>query len=109
MYYNFRCCAGEYGTEQNILNNDMWLEMVLGCGSIMSSNIHSHTQISASDVDSGVNSLVRYSILDGNQDHCFTVDEDSGIVTLMKKLDREKVSTIGYMRHLWKYDTSLGR
>ncbi|KAK4302799.1 hypothetical protein Pmani_025146 [Petrolisthes manimaculis] len=48
-------------------------------------------QISASDIDSGVNSLVRYSILDGNQDHCFTIDEDSGIVTLMKKLDREKV------------------
>lgn len=47
--------------------------------------------MSASDVDYGVNSLVRYSIRAGNEDHCFTIDDDSGIITVIKKLDREKV------------------
>ncbi|KAK8746436.1 hypothetical protein OTU49_017016, partial [Cherax quadricarinatus] len=48
-------------------------------------------QISASDIDAGVNSLVRYSIQGGNDDHCFDIDHDTGIVTVLKKLDREKV------------------
>ncbi|XP_071532452.1 fat-like cadherin-related tumor suppressor homolog isoform X3 [Panulirus ornatus] len=52
---------------------------------------YSVIQISASDVDSGVNSLVRYSIQAGNDDHCFDIDRDTGIVTVLKKLDREKV------------------
>ncbi|XP_064099968.1 fat-like cadherin-related tumor suppressor homolog isoform X2 [Macrobrachium nipponense] len=48
-------------------------------------------QISASDVDAGINSLVRYSISDGNDEHCFHIDQDTGIITVLKKLDREKI------------------
>lgn len=47
-------------------------------------------QISASDADSGVNSLIRYSIKAGNELRCFHIDEDSGIITVLKNLDREK-------------------
>ncbi|XP_050721222.1 fat-like cadherin-related tumor suppressor homolog [Eriocheir sinensis] len=49
-------------------------------------------QVSASDIDYGVNSLVRYSIRAGNDDHCFTIDDHTGIITVIKKLDREKVA-----------------
>ncbi|XP_050707145.1 fat-like cadherin-related tumor suppressor homolog [Eriocheir sinensis] len=56
-------------------------------------------QVSASDVDHGVNSLVCYSIKAGNEDHCFTIDDDTGIITVIKKLDREKVT---------KYQLTLG-
>lgn len=38
-----------------------------------------------------MNSLIRYSIKAGNDLQCFHIDEDSGIITVLKKLDREKV------------------
>ncbi|XP_050726512.1 protocadherin Fat 1-like isoform X1 [Eriocheir sinensis] len=49
-------------------------------------------QVSANDVDYSVSSLVRYSIRAGNDDHCLTIDDHTGIITVVKKLDREKVA-----------------
>ena len=48
-------------------------------------------QVSANDVDYGVNRLVRYSIKTGNDNYCFAIDDDTGIITVIKRLDREKV------------------
>ncbi|KAK7016210.1 long-chain fatty acid transporter fat1 [Halocaridina rubra] len=49
-------------------------------------------QVSASDADSGINSLIRYSLTGGNDDHSFHIDQDTGIITVLQKLDREKES-----------------
>ena len=43
------------------------------------------TQLSATDLDSGVNSLIYYKITDGNKDGIFTVDSDNGLITLGNK------------------------
>lgn len=41
------------------------------------------------DVDDGLNGDVYYKIADGNQDGKFTIDDSTGEVQLVKKLDRE--------------------
>ncbi|XP_064092540.1 cadherin-related tumor suppressor-like [Macrobrachium nipponense] len=46
-------------------------------------------RISASDADEGLNGDVVYTIIDGNEEGRFKVDETTGQVTLAKNLDRE--------------------
>lgn len=46
-------------------------------------------RISASDADEGLNGDVVYTIVDGNDDGRFKVDETTGQVTLARPLDRE--------------------
>ena len=60
-------------------------------------------QVSANDVDSGVNSLVRYSIKAGNDAYCFAIEDDTGIITVIKNLDREKVQKFYLALYLWCY------
>ncbi|KAA0709829.1 Protocadherin Fat 4 [Triplophysa tibetana] len=46
-------------------------------------------RVSASDVDENNNGLVRYDILEGNEEMQFSIDSTSGQVTLVGKLDYE--------------------
>uniref|UniRef100_A0A672QGH4 Protocadherin Fat 4 n=1 Tax=Sinocyclocheilus grahami TaxID=75366 RepID=A0A672QGH4_SINGR len=46
-------------------------------------------RVSASDVDENKNGLIRYDIVEGNEDKQFSIDSTSGQVTLVGKLDYE--------------------
>uniref|UniRef100_A0A8C2JVZ5 Protocadherin Fat 4 n=1 Tax=Cyprinus carpio TaxID=7962 RepID=A0A8C2JVZ5_CYPCA len=46
-------------------------------------------RVSASDVDENKNGLVRYNIVEGNEEKQFSIDSTSGQVTLVGKLDYE--------------------
>ncbi|KAK8375851.1 hypothetical protein O3P69_008534 [Scylla paramamosain] len=46
-------------------------------------------RISATDADEGLNGVVQYTIVDGNEEGRFKVDEKTGQVTLARPLDRE--------------------
>ncbi|KAG8507314.1 Protocadherin-23 [Galemys pyrenaicus] len=51
---------------------------------------HVHViQILATDLDSGLNGLIEYSILSGNHGDAFEVDKLSGVITTNSVLDRE--------------------
>ena len=50
--------------------------------------------ITATDNDSGINALITYAIVSGNDDDWFKVDEDTGLVTTKHQLDHEKKSRI---------------
>lgn len=47
------------------------------------------TKVFATDRDKGINRKIRYSFVDSYKDH-FKIEPESGIVTLMKLLDREQ-------------------
>ncbi|MPC45193.1 Protocadherin Fat 1 [Portunus trituberculatus] len=61
--------------------------------------------VSANDMDSGVNSLVRYSIKAGNDAYCFAIEDDTGIITVIKNLDREKVANYQLTVSAWDLGT----
>uniref|UniRef100_A0A3Q3IX46 FAT atypical cadherin 4 n=1 Tax=Monopterus albus TaxID=43700 RepID=A0A3Q3IX46_MONAL len=50
-------------------------------------------RVSASDVDENKNGLVHYRISEGNEEGQFTIDSNSGQVTLVGKLDYESTSS----------------
>lgn len=52
-------------------------------------NLTQLLRVSASDVDENKNGLVRYDILEGNEEEQFSIDSTSGQVTLVGKLDYE--------------------
>ncbi|XP_029412632.1 protocadherin-23 isoform X2 [Nannospalax galili] len=52
------------------------------------------TQVFATDLDGGLNGLIQYSIVSGNQGEVFQIDSQSGVVTTSAILDYE--STISY-------------
>lgn len=52
-------------------------------------NLTQVLRVSASDVDENKNSLVRYDIVEGNEEKQFSIDSTSGQVTLVGKLDYE--------------------
>lgn len=62
-------------------------------------------QVSAYDGDTGFNGQILYSISDGNPDDCFVVDANTGLVSVLLPLDRER--TDHYLLNLTVYD--LGR
>ncbi|XP_013177912.1 PREDICTED: cadherin-related tumor suppressor [Papilio xuthus] len=49
-------------------------------------------QVSATDVDEGLNGRVRYSIASGDDNRDFTISEDTGIVRVAKNLNYERKS-----------------
>ncbi|GBP49666.1 Cadherin-related tumor suppressor [Eumeta japonica] len=49
-------------------------------------------QVSATDVDEGINGRVRYSISSGDDNRDFSISEDSGIVRVAKNLNYERKS-----------------
>lgn len=50
--------------------------------------------ITATDEDSGVNALIYYSIVSGNEYQWFSIDADTGLLTTKCVLDREKSGTV---------------
>lgn len=62
-------------------------------------------QVSAYDGDTGFNGQILYSISNGNTDNCFTVDMNTGLISVLLPLDREKMDH--YLLNLTIYD--LGR
>ncbi|XP_032004407.1 protocadherin-23 isoform X1 [Hylobates moloch] len=50
-------------------------------------------QVFATDLDSGLNGLIEYSILSGNQEEAFQIDALSGVITTKAMLDYELTST----------------
>uniref|UniRef100_A0A674PRB3 FAT atypical cadherin 3a n=1 Tax=Takifugu rubripes TaxID=31033 RepID=A0A674PRB3_TAKRU len=62
-------------------------------------------QVSAYDGDTGFNGQILYSISDGNIDNCFTIDMDTGLISVLLPLDREKMDH--YLLNLTIFD--LGR
>ncbi len=52
-------------------------------------NLMQLLRVSASDVDENKNGLVRYDIMEGNEEKQFSIDSTSGQVTLVGKLDYE--------------------
>lgn len=46
--------------------------------------------MSATDIDEGLNSQVRYSIVSGDPTRDFVIEEDSGIIRLAKGLNFER-------------------
>lgn len=59
-------------------------------------------QVSAYDGDTGFNGQILYSISDGNPDDCFTIDMDTGLISVLLPLDREKMDH--YLLNLTIYD-----
>lgn len=49
-------------------------------------------QVSATDVDEGANGRIRYSIVMGDQNHDFSISEDTGVVRVAKNLNYERLS-----------------
>lgn len=50
--------------------------------------------ITATDEDSGVNALIYYSIVSGNELRWFHMDAETGLITTRSELDREKSGTV---------------
>ncbi|CAB0008571.1 unnamed protein product [Nesidiocoris tenuis] len=49
-------------------------------------------QVSATDVDEGLNGRIRYAIVDGDENRDFSIGEDSGVVRVAKNLNFERKS-----------------
>ncbi|XP_070539253.1 protocadherin Fat 4-like [Ptychodera flava] len=47
--------------------------------------------VRANDEDSGHNSQIQYSIIDGNEDAKFNIDSDTGVISVISEVDREMV------------------
>ena len=48
-------------------------------------------QVSATDLDIGLNGVVRYFIVGGDNNHDFSLDQSSGVLRVQKNLDYERV------------------
>lgn len=49
-------------------------------------------QVSASDVDEGMNGRIRFSIVGGDENRDFSIGEDSGVIRVAKNLNFERKS-----------------
>ncbi|XP_046358556.2 protocadherin Fat 4-like [Haliotis rufescens] len=56
--------------------------------------------IAASDIDSGVNAELVYSIVSGNTDGDFKIEIGSGIVQVVNSLDRERTASYNHVIHV---------
>ncbi|KAI8035371.1 hypothetical protein M5D96_011814 [Drosophila gunungcola] len=56
-------------------------------------------QVSATDVDEGANGRIRYSIVMGDQNHDFSISEDTGVVRVAKNLNYERLSRYSLTVH----------
>uniref|UniRef100_A0A3Q1F4D5 FAT atypical cadherin 3b n=1 Tax=Acanthochromis polyacanthus TaxID=80966 RepID=A0A3Q1F4D5_9TELE len=62
-------------------------------------------QVRARDGDTGFNGRVLFSISDGNKDNCFNINMDSGLITVLQPLDRERVDR--YFLNITIYDQGI--
>lgn len=54
-------------------------------------------QVFATDLDSGLNGLIEYSVLSGNQGEAFHIDALSGVITADGILDYEFISSYRFV------------
>ncbi|KAJ0004548.1 hypothetical protein NQD34_010762 [Periophthalmus magnuspinnatus] len=59
-------------------------------------------QVRARDRDTGFNGCVLFSISDGNKENCFKIDMESGLISVLLPLDRER--TDRYFLNITIYD-----
>uniref|UniRef100_A0A668AXH9 FAT atypical cadherin 3a n=1 Tax=Myripristis murdjan TaxID=586833 RepID=A0A668AXH9_9TELE len=59
-------------------------------------------KVNAFDGDTGFNGQILYSISDGNTDSCFTIDMETGLISVFLPMDREKRDR--YLLNLTIYD-----
>uniref|UniRef100_A0A8B9M869 Cadherin domain-containing protein n=1 Tax=Accipiter nisus TaxID=211598 RepID=A0A8B9M869_9AVES len=59
----------------------------------LAANLTQVLRVSASDVDEGVNGLIHYSVIKGNEEKQFAIDSSTGQVTLVGKLDHEATAS----------------
>uniref|UniRef100_A0A669E5C8 FAT atypical cadherin 3a n=1 Tax=Oreochromis niloticus TaxID=8128 RepID=A0A669E5C8_ORENI len=62
-------------------------------------------KVNAYDGDTGFNGQILYSISDGNIDNCFTIDTQTGLISVFLHMDREKRDR--YLLNLTLYDLGL--
>lgn len=62
-------------------------------------------KVNAYDSDAGFNGQIVYSISSGNTDSCFTIDMETGLMTVFMPLDREKRDR--YVLNVTIYDLGL--
>ncbi|XP_046891285.1 protocadherin Fat 3a isoform X1 [Hypomesus transpacificus] len=62
-------------------------------------------KVKAHDGDTGFNGQVLYAISDGNTDSCFTIDMETGLISVYLPLDREKRDR--YLLNVTIYDLGL--
>lgn len=62
-------------------------------------------KVNAYDGDTGFNGQILYSILNGNTDSCFTIDMQTGLISVFLPMDREKRDR--YLLNLTVYDLGL--
>ncbi|KAK2546147.1 hypothetical protein Q9966_000616 [Columba livia] len=59
----------------------------------LAANLTQVLRVSASDVDEGINGLIHYSVIKGNEEKRFAIDSSTGQVTLVGKLDHEATAS----------------
>uniref|UniRef100_A0A3P9CVS2 FAT atypical cadherin 3 n=1 Tax=Maylandia zebra TaxID=106582 RepID=A0A3P9CVS2_9CICH len=62
-------------------------------------------QVRARDGDTGFNGRVLFSISDGNKENCFNINMESGLITILRPLDRERVDR--YFLNITIYDQGI--
>ncbi|XP_005928091.1 protocadherin Fat 3 isoform X2 [Haplochromis burtoni] len=62
-------------------------------------------QVRARDGDAGFNGRVLFSISDGNKENCFNINMESGLITILRPLDRERVDR--YFLNITIYDQGI--
>ena len=62
----------------------------------------------ATDADSGINALLNYTLLPGEYEEIFSIDSSSGKISIIRDLDRERISSITLHVHVTdgKFNTS---
>ncbi|KAK0144452.1 Protocadherin Fat 3 [Merluccius polli] len=59
-------------------------------------------QVRTRDSDTGFNGLILYAISQGNQENCFNIDMENGLITVLEPLDRERSDR--YFLNITVYD-----
>uniref|UniRef100_A0A665TWY8 FAT atypical cadherin 3b n=1 Tax=Echeneis naucrates TaxID=173247 RepID=A0A665TWY8_ECHNA len=62
-------------------------------------------QVRARDGDTGFNGRVLFSISDGNKENCFNINMDTGLITVLQPLDREREDR--YFLNITIYDQGI--
>uniref|UniRef100_A0A3Q1H4V1 Uncharacterized protein n=1 Tax=Anabas testudineus TaxID=64144 RepID=A0A3Q1H4V1_ANATE len=62
-------------------------------------------QVRARDGDTGFNGRVLFSISDGNKENCFNINMETGLITILQPLDRERLDR--YFLNITIYDQGI--
>ncbi|KAM7398079.1 hypothetical protein PAMA_006109 [Pampus argenteus] len=62
-------------------------------------------QVKARDGDTGFNGCVLFSISDGNKENCFNINMETGLITVLQPLDRERSDR--YLLNITIYDQGI--